>query len=182
MAAIAEREYVDRFTSGSAAYDLGYVRRPAGTFVDVPLVIPEKRVEEEVLARPETDGHARRAREAAKHRVSPLAVMGFLVAAALMVMTLMARVQLTELTASASALNSQIQQLETEEEHLRVKYESTFNLTEVEKYATKTLGMVRVSDDNVINLHMGQADKAVILSDNGNAVSSLIAELSEYFA
>ncbi len=182
MAAVAEREFAHGYTSGNAAYDLGYVSRPAGTFVDVPLVIPEKRAREEVLARPETDGHARRAREAAKHRVSPFAIMGFLAVAVILVMTLMARVQLTELTASAAKLNSQIHELEMEEEQLRVRYESTFNLTEVEKYATRNLGMVRVSDDNVINLHMGQADKAVILSDGGSSVSSIISEISEYFS
>ena len=70
-----------------------------------------------------------------------MAVLGFAIAAVLLVISLVARVQLSQASAQVSALEDQYTQLQEQQTRLRIDYESAFNLTEIEDYAIHELGM-----------------------------------------
>lgn len=67
-----------------------------------------------------------------KQAIAPLAVLGFAIAAVLIVVLLVARVQLSQASAEVSALEDQYTQLQEQQTRLRIDYESAFNLTEIE--------------------------------------------------
>lgn len=68
-------------------------------------------------------------------------MLGFAIAAVLIVVSLVARVQLSQASAEVSALENQYTQLQEQQTRLRIDYESAFNLTEIEDYAIHELGM-----------------------------------------
>ena len=120
--------------------------------------------------------------------ISLFAVGGFVLFAVLMVYVLLARVQLTQISDETAKIESKIAELSEEEARLKIEYESTFNLTEIEKYATKKLGMVRQSSDSVTFLEMTNVDRAEILvpdESDGNGFFSgfkdFLSSLLEYF-
>ncbi len=118
--------------------------------------------------------------------VSVFSVMGFLLAAVLIVFVILSYVQITELNDQKTQLRAQVSALDTEMEQLRVGYETTFNLNEIEDYASHTLGMVRLTDSNTAAVRSGRTDAGVILTpknDDGSAFSGFgefIGSLLEY--
>ncbi len=119
--------------------------------------------------------------------ISPLAIVGTLCAAVMVVFLLMARIQLTEATDQAVALEQQLTELEVAQNRLLIDYESAFNLTEIEKYATTTLGMQRPREDQIFYLDSTVPNKAVIIekADDseglGDRLFDMLSLLSEYF-
>lgn len=164
--------------SGSLAYD----------FTAVPSW-PERgwgprRDEEKVVipAAPRTQERvAAGARVKSRQTVSPAAVLGFLCAAILLVFTLMAKIQLTEVTDQAVMLETRLAELETEQARLLIEYESAFNFTEIEEYATNMLGMQRPREEQMIYLHSAVPDKAVVLNSSAEKDKSLSEEIAEVF-
>lgn len=121
------------------------------------VVIPAApRVEERAVRR-----HAVRSRQT----VSPAAIIGFACAAVLLVFTLMAKIQLTAVTDQSVELENTLAELKTEQARLQIEYESAFNLTEIEEYATRELGMQRPREDQIYYLQGSAPDKAVVLED-----------------
>lgn len=182
-------KYASRLSySGNAAYDLGRVGygnaapeidRP---FVDIPVELPK--------ARPEV-GTGVRTRTAVREKtqgqtLSIVSVIGFLIAAVLAVFILLGYVSLTEIAEESAQLESTLADLKVEETKLLVKYESAFNLTEVEKYAVSVLGMTHASESQVTYLYT-QKDNGGIILDNGSenggikGLASFISSLLEYF-
>lgn len=119
--------------------------------------------------------------------ISPLAIVGALCAAVMVIFLLMARIQLTEVTDQAVALEQQLTELEVAQNRLLIDYESAFNLTEIEEYATTTLGMQRPREDQIFYLDSTVPDKAVIIekADDGEGLgdrfNDMLSLLSEYF-
>ena len=117
----------------------------------------------------------------------PFAVIGYVFAAVLLVLMLLARIQLTVISDSAAGLEAQIQELNTENDKLTVEYESVFNLAEVEAYATNELGMQKPRADQIRYLSgISDKDRAVILTPAKTDMLSLglkelMASLQEYF-
>lgn len=179
MAAVSKQSrYGESGVYGSLAYDYGRV----GDFNDRPagrqLVIPAPpRIREEVVGQ---------ARVRMRQSISPFAVIGYLCAAVLVVFTLMAKIQLTAVTDQSAHLEVQLAELQVAQNRLLINYEKAFNLTEIEEYASNTLGMQRPRDEQLYYLSSAVPDKAVILEGGGSEsfgdrIFDLLASLSEYF-
>lgn len=159
---------------GSVAYDLN--------------ALPKRKQEEQVREKEQIKTKTYEAVKPQKQGISLFAIAGFGVFVVMMVFVLLANVQLTQVTTETALLESQIQKLSDEEARLKIEYESTFNLTEIEEYAAKKLGMVRTTSDNVTLLETADADRAVIIQQNGAAdtgfftgLKSFLNSLMEYF-
>ena len=179
------KTFVNMPVVGSLAYDL------EGT-VAYPYPQQEKRREAErkvvIPALPVVDEQvAARAKARTQQAVSPVALIGFACAAVLLVFSLMAKIQLTAVTDEAVKLESQLSDLEMAQSRLLIEYESAFNLTEIEAYATSVLGMQRPREEQVIYLNSSIPDKAVILDGKADSYGlsdrlyDMLESIGEYF-
>ena len=167
---------------GSMAYDYGRVgtyREKIDRPVDRQVVIPAApRIREQAVAA---------AGAKTRQAVAPMAIIGFICAAALVVFTLMAKIQLTEVTDSSAHLEQQLNDLNVAQNRLRINYEKAFNLTDIAEYATTQLSMQRPREEQVFYLSSSVPDKAVIFSgqDNDNSfgdrVFDALSSIAEYF-
>lgn len=161
----------DCATSGSAAFDLD--NPDVWTEFDAePAIMPEAPVVNEEVVKPK--------RLPAAQSLSLTAVIGLAAAAALVVLSLVARVQLTRVSGDCAALESSISALEDEQSKLLIAYESAFNLTEIEDYAMNELGMVKPRNDQIFYISGDTGDKAEILSAGRNL--SFADKLGDYLS
>ena len=180
-ASARQRKYGIETTYGNLAYDYDRTAplHTGGRPVDRQVIIPGAPVvEDEVAAAP---------RVRTKQAVAPTAVIGYICAAVLLIFTLMAKIQLTEVVDQTATYQEQLDTLKTEQNRLLIKYEKAFNTTEVETYATTQLGMQRARDDQITYLDSNVPDKAVVIQetdDNSFAARVKVAldSLAEYFA
>jgi len=157
--------------NGSAAYDLS--RRE--WYEDQR----EHEEKQQQTPRPKT---AARPREA--YGFSLLSAAGAVVAAVLLVFTLLGYVNYTELTNETVRLEQRIEELREEERRLTVKYEETFDITSVEAYAANVLSMSKPDQSQIIELGLSAKDKAVVISDTGKTRSeagSSVGGLIQFF-
>lgn len=163
---------------GSVAYDLNnpavWPEYDYGESVDLPdaPVLTEEVVGAKHLA--------------ATQAVSVTALFGLVVAVALVVISLLARVQLNALSNECAALESSIASLESEQSKLLIAYESAFNLTEIEDYAVDTLGMGKPRSDQIYYISGDTQDRAVLLGEGedvgfADRVGDLISSFASYF-
>ena len=89
------------------------------------------------------------AQQLVAERCSPLAVLGFAIAAVLIVVSLVARVQLSQAAAEVSALEDQYTQLQEQQTRLRIDYDSAFNLPQIQDYANHELGKQKPRSDHL---------------------------------
>lgn len=179
-------------TFGSVAYDLDALKRG---FEKSGYAEPERvsrPAAPEKVSRPDTMervGAWAKAKAVAVQSspvtVSIFSVAGFLLAAVLIVLVILSYVQITELNDRKTQLRTQVSVLDTEMEQLRVGYETTFNLNEIEDYASHNLGMVRLTDSNTAAVRSGKTDAGVVLTpkDDASAFSGFgefIGSLLEY--
>lgn len=106
----------------------------------------------------------RQARKApkAKPAIAPLAVIGMVVAAVLLLMVIYSYVQLYEATSRAGTLNKQLVKVQSDTAKLRSTYESRIDLSEIEARA-KELGMTQPSSSQTVYLNIAGADHAEVL-------------------
>ena len=182
--------YGQNAVSGSLAYDFDNpdLYREIEYGLPLPLDIPPAEAEqaqpqeqerEEVL--PQARSHAR-----AKQSVAPAAILGVLIAAAMFVAAIMAQIQLTDLSSERVALEAELAELQTENARLQIAYESAFNLTEIEEYATTKLGMQKPGADQITYIDTSSPDRAVVIRDSSgdsfvDRLSDFLAELGSYF-
>ncbi|MDR1132214.1 MAG: cell division protein FtsL [Oscillospiraceae bacterium] len=167
---------------GSLAYDYGREGTYSGRTdrpVDRQVVIPAApRLREQTVA----ETYAKTGQS-----VAPLAVIGYICAAVLLVFTLMAKIQLTEVTDTAAKLEQQLGELKVAQNRLLIEYEKAFNLTEIEKYATRELGMQRPREEQLFYLSGAVPDKAVVLGGEddgesfGDRLFGALSSIAEYF-
>lgn len=118
-----------------------------------------------------------------KQAIAPLAVLGFAIAAVLIVISLVARVQLSQASAEVSALEDQYAELQEQQTRLRIDYESAFNLTEIEDYAIHELGMQKPRSDQLYYISSSDAaDTAVVLDQSAAEPLSLADRLGDFFS
>ena len=118
-----------------------------------------------------------------KQAIAPLAVLGFAIAAVLIVISLVARVQLSQASAEVSALEDQYAELQEQQTRLRIDYESAFNLTEIEDYAIHDLGMQKPRSDQLYYISSSDAaDTAVVLDQSAAEPLSLADRLGDFFS
>ena len=174
-----QRRYGVEPTYGNLAYDYDHTAPFGGKLANEQVAIPDAPVVGDRVA---TAGRVR-----TRQAVAPMAIIGYACAAVLLIFTLMAKVQLTEITDQTARYQQQLGQLKTDQNRLLIKYEKAFNTTEVETYATAQLGMQRARDDQVTYLDSNVPDKAVVIEktdDNSFAarVKAALDSLAEYFA
>ena len=152
---------------GSVAYDLN--------------ALPKRREEEQVWEREQVKTRTYKSAKPQRQGISLFAVLGFGAFVVMMIFVLLASVQLTQIVDETSHLESRIRQLSDQEARLKIEYESTFNLTEIEEYATKKLGMVRKSSENIVLLETANVDRAVIIEPENSGDAGFFAGLKNFF-
>lgn len=174
-------KYAKSATYGSAAYDLNRVRGYAAPqetpYYDIPYEQPYEQPKERAVPKTRTT-----AEKKVVGGISVFSVIGFVAAAVLVVVLLLSYVQLAEISGEKTALENTISQLETEQSKLRVEYESVFNLSEVEKYATTVLGMSKLTPENTTSLDANREDRAEILKADDAKDEGILATASRFFA
>lgn len=133
--------------NGSAAYD---IRSNA-----VPKPQPAQLPEEKPV-------HHTKPVPRAKPAIAPLAVIGIVVAAALLLMVVYSYVQLYEARDRAGELSNQLAAAQTETAKLRSTYESRIDLAAIEARA-RELGMTQPSLRQTVYLNIAGADHAEVL-------------------
>ncbi len=159
--------------NGSAAYD---IRSNA-----VPKPQPAKLPEEKPVH------HAKPAPKA-RPAIAPLAVVGILAAAILLLMVIHSYVQLYEATDRAGELSKQLVATQSETAKLRSTYESRIDLAAIEARA-RELGMTQPSLRQTVYLNIAGADRAEVLQVDDrsyvekawDAVSGSFRGVVEYF-
>ncbi|MBP3654553.1 MAG: cell division protein FtsL [Oscillospiraceae bacterium] len=91
----------------------------------------------------------RKKRGTALQQTIPVAIVGFAVAAALMVLLLLTQSQLSQISFEISALEQELNELEIEQEKLRISHAEIYDLRRVEEYAVNVLGMIRPNPDQI---------------------------------
>lgn len=147
--------YKSRYVTGSVAYDYSSIDAFPEYAPRRQVEIPEARkLRDEVV----TD-----TRTVPQQTVSPTAILGFALAAVLLVFSLFARAQLNQTSLQVVKLQNQLELLETEHQKLLIEYEFAFNLAEIEDYAIRELGMQQPYSDQMFYINSGTADKAEII-------------------
>jgi len=183
MAATAKNvRYGENTVYGSLAYDYakaGAYREKMDRPVDRQVIIPAApKIAEQAAVKTGVK---------TRQSVAPLAVIGYACAAILVVFSLMAKIQLTEVTDSAVTLEQQLTDLNVAQNRLLINYEKAFNLTEIEEYATAELGMQRPRDEQIFYLDSTVPDKAVIIDNKdkqggfAERVFDALSSIAEYF-
>ena len=185
MAATAQRRYGQGAVYGSLAYDFNNPELYAGEEYSLP------RERETPAARPKTKTRTQvrtRARHALHTRqsIAPLSIIGAVAAAFLCVTAITAQVQLVSVSGDSVALESQLNELEETQARLRIAYERSFNLAEVEEYATTVLGMQEPGADQVTYIDTSLPDRAVVVSDGSDdgfvdRTADLLSGFGAYF-
>ena len=153
-------KYREYYVHGSAAYNRHV--EPSEIVRDEPIYVPtRKRIEETVAANTEA---------LTRQSLSPMVLLGFVVAIVMLVLCLVARIEFTTLAAEAAELQSQVNELTEENSRLTIKYESALNLAEVEDYAVNTLGMQRPSSDQIIYVNGSAQDRAEVINPNSEEI------------
>jgi cell division protein FtsL len=175
------RKYGNDFVLGNLAYDLANVDFAE----DMPLeAAPEVA---ETPAVKENTRTATRAAARSVQSVAPFSIIGTVCIAVLVVFMLMSYVQLVSISEESVALEQQLEELQLEKVKLLIDYESAFNLTEIEEYATTELGMQKPRSNQIYYVDGSAPDKAEII-DNGvqktgifSLFDDLLDSLGEYF-
>lgn len=167
--------YKNRYVSGSVAYDFSsaeyFPEYAAGRQVEIPA---PRRMREEVVSE-ET--------AVVSQTISPAAILGFALVAVLMVFSLFARAQLSQVSLQVVEQQTALEALDAEHQKLLVQYEFAFNLAEVEEYAVRELGMQQPRSDQVYYINSGVTDKAEIVTpeQNKNGLEKVFSVIGEYF-
>ena len=185
---------------GSNAYDLArvgsaapapseYERVPAGRPEIRPMPSPKKAPGNTPgrapVAAPKTAPRTtRKARRA--YGISVYSALGFVVAAVLMIFVLLAYVRYTEVTNETSKLQTQLAQLNAQERKLKIAYENAFDVNQVERVATRQLGMSKPQENQIGNISATARDKVVVNgtqadSRTGESMGTFLASLVSYF-
>ncbi len=189
MAAVAVKTQYAQAVYGSAAYDLdrvpGYGESTARE-LPTPEELARERLEKRAQERIQERARAREAAKAQTFGVPLFAIVGGLVVAALMVLLLLGYVQLTAISGETSAMRSSISRLEEENEAIKIQYESTFNMDDVELYAINILGMSKPDASGQNNYTVIIGDRARILAEDETAgllarITGFFKSLTEYF-
>ena len=166
-------------TNGSSAYDLSNPELYPDYTYETPLERPaEPTVKEAVSARQAVQS---------KQSLAPFALLGFGLAAVLLVFSLMAQIQLAQISDDTVKLQSKLSEMKLAETRLLISYESAFNLTEIERYAINVLGMQKPRVDQLFYIEGESPDKTIIHSEKTedygllDRFADMLSSLGEYF-
>ena len=164
MASPASRKRNTARMDGNAAYDLRSTAAEEYLYSTAPVDLPHAPRPTETVV-PESAPRPKQA-------IAPMAVLGFAIAAVLIV---------SQASAQVSALEDQYAQLQEQQTRLRIDYESAFNLTEIEDYAIHELGMQKPRSDQLYYISSSDAaDTAVVLDQTAAEPLSLADRFGDF--
>ena len=94
---------------------------------------------------------------------------------------LFCQMQLTELTAQVSEQNDMLNELTAENVSLTTKRVNSLDMTEVEEYATNTLGMVKMDNSQIEYVELTNPD-SVTVAKSGVSLDTVFAGLARSFS
>ena len=182
MAAAVQRRYGEGAVYGSLAYDFNHPELYGGdTYAEpkTPAAKPKTETRTRVRTRSKRAIHT-------KQSIAPSAILGILVAAFLFVTGITAQVRLLGVSGQSVELEAKLSELEEQQAKLRIRYESAFNLAEIEEYATGSLGMQKPNANQIAYIDTSAPDKAVVIDDGSDEgfvdrVSDFLSGLGAYF-
>jgi len=151
MASAVKRNY-DPYRNIGYAYDGSAARVLEGEEVLQPR--PHVRPRRHAMARP-------RAEVRAAGKVSLFAVAGFAAVAVMAVLILMSYVQLSAISTEMVTLNSEMDQLQSEEATLRARYELAYDLGAIESAVTADGSMSRPQAGQMVYVDLTEPDSVV---------------------
>jgi len=164
-------------SNGSAAYDIHYRPYEDGNAA---------REVREPVRRPK---HKAKRRVKAKLTIAPMAIVGMLAAACMLIFVLCGYVQLYEQTTYVSELEAALEEEQALNARLQSTYDNKIDLNVIEEKAL-ALGMTLPNNKQTIYLDLEGSDKAVILeAEDENVVGTAwqaivrsVQTLREYFS
>ena len=139
--------------NGSLAYDLDYAAREQELHHAGEAAAPKKKAKTKARS-------ARRVLVRARQTVSPLTLLSVTAIMGLCLVVLLNYVQLTLLSAEMVELQSQLEELETENVALTSQYQRMFDMASV-KEAAEAAGMAKPSSTQMGRLDLSAGDSAV---------------------
>ena len=126
-------------------------------------------------------------KHAKQRRVHPLQaamwVVGFCAIMGLVVSMVYGQVQLTELTNNVNAEITLLNEANTKEIYLNTKTLAQYDLSEVEKYATQSLGMSKINESQITYVNLAEDDVGtVLLETETSGLTSLLNTIKSLFA
>ena len=163
------------------SYSYQYTSNGSAAYTAVPKPRPAKLPEEKPIQQPKQT-------QRTKLVVAPVAVIGLLVTAFLLLMVVYSYVQLYETTTQVGKLESQLSSAQADTAKLRSTYESRIDLAWIEARA-KELGMTLPSARQTVYLNIAGADHAEVLQVDErsylekawDAVTGSFSGMLEYF-
>lgn len=183
MAGTAKVKYGQGAVYGSLAYDFNHPELYREEYSTAPnqTAVPGTRT------KTATKVHTR-ARQVvhSKQSIAPLSIVGLMIAAFVFVISIMAQAQLVAISSESVALQQELKALEERQDKLLITYESAFNMSDIEDYAMKSLGMQKPQADQIIYIDTSAADKAIVIADETgesfvDTVSNFISGFTAYF-
>ena len=183
------RQVNQRYVSGNLAYDYDYLEREQRRREE-----RERREYAERRMRESRPAPRRRTAEQPKQkhreriRVSNAVVLGFGVAAAMVVVLLMSYAQLSMISREVVHEQKRLSTLQEEHVKLVARYERTFDLTAI-KEAAEASGMAKPSASQIYYVDLSAPDNVVLYGNTGGnplgrvfaAVGQNVGSLVEYF-
>ena len=177
-AASMKTRYGQGAVYGSLAYDFNNPKLYGDEYSTAPTPTARPQTSTKVHTRARTAVHTRQS-------ISPMSIIGMLAAAFLFVIAITAQAQLIGVSAESVQLQQELDVLEERQAKLRIRYESAFNMADIEDYAIHSLGMQKPKADQIFYIDTSAQDKAVVIADQNTSgfvdrVSDAISGLGEY--
>ncbi len=169
-----------RYVAGNLAYDYDYLEREQRRRAEREEREYAERRARETVARPEP----RRRVEAPpkyreRQRVSPLVLLGFASAAAIVVVLLMSYAQLTAISNDVVSMQRKLSSLEEEHVTLLARYERTFDLAAI-KEAAEAAGMAKPSASQIYYVDLSAPDNVVLYARaEANVLGRVFASMGQ---
>ena len=147
-------------TDGNAARDMNYEPEEQNA-VGSDLSRFDERPEVQQARRMERRAPARRRHTAAKPTVNPLSLALAALAALMAAVLIYNYMRLTVLNDKISQVRTELQEVVNEGVLLKTQFESRYDLTQIEEYAIKSLGMTKMDRSQVEYVEIGNPDTIV---------------------
>lgn len=112
---------------------------------------------------------------------APFAVVGFAAVLLSVFMLLSAGIQLVTVSHETYMLQSELEQLKTDESKLQAQYEMAYDLTAIEREMTSTGVMVKASQANTIYLDMSEEDSVIYYAQGSGGLAGMVDRLEQMF-
>jgi len=142
---------------------------------------PQREIQQEEKTKPVQKKAVRTRAAARTSNKTALSVLS-VVAVVLVVLNILSYAMLLELSEGTSAAQNKYSQLVEENTVLRVKYDQTFNMNEIEEYAVNVLGMTRPITGQQEKIQTETTDKIIVHTEEAAIDSGFFKHMSEFIS